>query len=241
MSRQGYRQDLAYIHDAGFTDFARNAAPGLLNIFKRQRVTRGLVLDLGCGSGRWAAELNGSGYQVWGVDQSRAMIRLARAIAPHSQFRTASLLRVPLPRCDAVTSIGECLNYTFDERNSSTEIHRLFRRIYRALRPGGVFLFDVAEPSRIPKHPERKWSEGRDWVILVHIEGAGNTLRRRIVTFRRTANSYRRAEETHSLQLYRAQDLIRILKQCGFRARRLTGYGAFRFPRGIAGVLAVKP
>ncbi|MBZ5610138.1 MAG: methyltransferase domain-containing protein [Acidobacteriia bacterium] len=240
---QGYRQDLAYIHDVGFTDFARNAAPGLLNILKRKHVADGLVVDLGCGSGRWTAQLIRAGYHVWGVDQSRAMIRLARGNAPRSKFKIGSLLRVELPRCDAVTSTGECLNYTFDERNSHAALLRLFRRVYRALRPGGVFVFDIAEPSRIPKTPERKWTEGRGWAILVHIEGnrSQKFLRRRIVTFRKLGSSYRRTCETHSLRLYRAQDLIRMLDRCGFRARQLSGYGSFRFPPGIAGVLAAKP
>ena len=74
---RGYREDLAYIHDSGFTDFARDAAPGLLAILRHNGVTGGLVVDLGCGSGRWARELTRAGYAVWGVDQSSAMIRIA--------------------------------------------------------------------------------------------------------------------------------------------------------------------
>ncbi len=240
---QGYRDDLAYIHDAGFTDFARDAAPGLLGILKRCGIRDGLVVDLGCGSGRWAAELNRAGYDVWGVDQSRAMIRLARKIAPRSNFRVGSLLEIELPLCDAVTSIGECLNYTFDQRNNSSALQRLFRSIYRALRPGGVFVFDIAEPARVPKIPERKWIEGRGWAILVHIEGDAKraVLQRRIVTFRKAGDAYRRSEETHSLSLYRARDLAGMLSRCGFRARKLAGYGDFRLPPGIASVVAVKP
>jgi len=112
----GYRKDLAYIHDAGFRDYALNAAPGLLQMLRKNGVTDGLVVDLGCGSGRWAAELNRAGYRVLGVDQSAAMIGLARKIAPNSRFKIASLLRASLPFCDAITSIGECLNYCFDAK-----------------------------------------------------------------------------------------------------------------------------
>ncbi|HYL35030.1 MAG TPA: methyltransferase domain-containing protein [Bryobacteraceae bacterium] len=240
---RGYRQDLAYIHDAGFTDYARNAAPGLLEILRRNGVKRGRVADLGCGSGRWARELNRAGYEVWGVDQSAAMIQLARRMAPRSEFKTGSLLRIALPACNAVTCIGECVNYTFDQRNSTRSLGQFFRRVFDALGPGGVFVFDFAEPARIPKTPERKWSEGRDWAILVSIQGdrRRHTLIRRIVTFRRTGARYRRAEEIHRLRLYRADDLVQELQQCGFRARKLARYGRFRFPPGIAGVLAIKP
>ncbi len=239
----GYREDLAYIHDAGFRDYALHAAPGLLEILRKNGVTDGLVVDLGCGSGRWAAELNRARYRVFGVDQSAAMIRLARKIAPDSTFKIASLLRTGLPSCDAITSIGECLNYCFDEKNSRTELIDLFKRAHRALRPGGVLLFDVAEPARIPRSmPQTKWIEGRDWSLFVSITGdrAHHTLQREIVCFRKKGKLYRRSQETHNLRLYRANDLARGLAQCGFSARRISGYGDFQFPPGIAGVLAIR-
>ncbi|MGD0224424.1 MAG: class I SAM-dependent methyltransferase [Terriglobia bacterium] len=81
---KGYEEDLAYVHDAGFRGYCLNAAPGLLRALKQNGITGGLVIDLGCGSGRWAHELNRAGYEVLGVDQSSAFIRLARRIAPQS-------------------------------------------------------------------------------------------------------------------------------------------------------------
>src|ERR1700739_3453490 len=108
---RGYRADLASIHDAAFSDYGQKAAPGLLRILRRSGINGGLVIDLGCGSGRWARELNRNGYVGLGGDQSPAFIRLARTVAPQSRFVCASLLRVKLPECDAVTSIGECFNY----------------------------------------------------------------------------------------------------------------------------------
>ncbi len=220
-----------------------NAAPGLLRLLRENGVTDGLVVDLGCGSGRWAAELNRADYRVLGVDQSAAMIGLARKIAPNSRFKIASLLRASLPFCDAITSIGECLNYCFDAKNSREELNKLFVRAHRALRPGGVFVFDVAEPARIPRSmPQTKWIEGPDWSLFVSISGdrVQNTLLREIVCFRKLGRQYRRSQETHNLRLHRASDLVQDLARCGFAARRIAGYGAFRFPPGIAGVLAIR-
>jgi hypothetical protein len=51
-----YREDLAYIHDVGFGDFALGSAPGILRILARNGIREGLVVDLGCGSGLWARE-----------------------------------------------------------------------------------------------------------------------------------------------------------------------------------------
>ena len=239
----GYGNDPAYIHDAAFSDYGRKATPGLLRILRRSGIKGGLVIDLGCGSGRWARELNRNGYAAVGIDQSRAFIRLAQKNAPQSRFVCASLFRVKVPQCDAVTSIGECLNYCFDRKAGKRELARLFARVHGALRPGGVFIFDVAEPSRIPEEaPRRTGSHGADWAVLVETSGdkRRQVLTRRIISFRKTGGRYRRSEEIHRLQLYKAAEIVTMLNRTGFHVTRLKAYGQFRLPAGIAAFLARK-
>ena len=89
-SIEAYKADLAYIHDVGFGDFAKNSAPGLLEILRQNGIKTGLVVDLGCGSGLWARELSDSGYGVLGVDISPAMIAIARKRVPEGEFETGS-------------------------------------------------------------------------------------------------------------------------------------------------------
>src|SRR5262245_43609273 len=57
-----YRNDLAYIQHRGFSEFARSASPGLLNIFRRAGITTGHVVDLGCGDGTWLRMLTQHGF-----------------------------------------------------------------------------------------------------------------------------------------------------------------------------------
>ena len=97
----GYQEDLAYTHDVGFGDFARNAAPGVLRLLRDRGVADGLVVDVGCGSGIWARELVDAGYDVLGIDQSAAMIDLARRRVPEAAFRRGSFVTTRLPVCDA--------------------------------------------------------------------------------------------------------------------------------------------
>ena len=52
-----YRDDLAYIHDAGFGGFARAAAPVLVETLRQAAIMNGLVIDLGCGSGILSHEM----------------------------------------------------------------------------------------------------------------------------------------------------------------------------------------
>jgi hypothetical protein len=46
-----YREDLAYIHDVGFGDYALESVPGILELLARTEIGEGLVVDLSCGSG----------------------------------------------------------------------------------------------------------------------------------------------------------------------------------------------
>jgi SAM-dependent methyltransferase len=244
-----YGTDLAYIHDVGFSSFATAAAPGVLAILRQHAIHRGLVIDLGCGSGIWARILNDAGYDVLGIDYSAAMIALARTKVPRATFRHGSYLTVPLPPCDAVTSIGECLNYLFD-RNPATQLDRLFVRVHAALRPGGIFAFDVLEPGQMPVgHVRKSHRTADDWTVLVEVEEDPDqsVLTRRITNFRRIGKLYRRSEEVHRLRLYQGRDLAESLRRAGFRVRLRRGYGDFRldrygeFPRRHAVIVAHKP
>jgi SAM-dependent methyltransferase len=235
-----YREDLAFINDAGFSDFTEGATPGVLTLLRRHGVPNGLVVDLGCGSGRFAAALGEAGYQVLGVDLSPAMIRLAKKRAPGARFMAGSLLDVEVPACDAVTAIGEIVNYQFDPKHSRTALSRLFRRVQRALRPGGVFVFDVAGPDRVPA---KYWDEGEDWAIHVEVDGNGKKrwMTRKIVCFRRSASgAYRRSEELHRMRLLDVEAVAAELDALGFQARVQDGYGRFRLYPGLRAVVARK-
>jgi len=233
----GYQSDLAYIHDAGFGDFARKSAPGLLAVLRRAGIRGGLVVDLGCGSGIWAAELTRRGYDVVGIDISSPMIKLARKRAPAARFIQASFLSAKLPSCDAVTALGEIFNYTFDGRNSLRQLARLFQRVHQALRPGGVFIFDIAEPGRALR---RAHAQGKDWAILFAAEASRNLLIRRMTAFRQVGKLYRRSEETHRLRLYRSSDIAADLRRAGFTVRLLRAYGRMPLPSGNAAFVATK-
>src|SRR5262245_9847041 len=114
LTKDGYRDDLAYIHDAGFGSVARAAAEVLCEALKRQLAIRGTVVDLGCGSGILAEAVADAGYDILGVDLSESMVALARQRVPRGRFRVESLLNADFPRCVAVASVGECFNYLFD-------------------------------------------------------------------------------------------------------------------------------
>ena len=110
--------------------------------------------------------------------------------------------------------------------------------------PGGVFVFDVAEPGQVTRAtPTRTFSEGGNWVVLVEKEEdrERETLTRRIVTFRKAGECYRRTDEVHRLQLYGAADIAARLRRAGFRVLVARGYGRYRLPKAHAAFVARKP
>ena len=242
MKQVAYKEDLAYIHDVGFGGFAEKSAPGVLNILSRGGISGGLVIDLGCGGGLWARQLVDAGYEVLGIDLSPHMIAIARERAPEATFRTASFFDVDFPRCAAITSLGECFNYLFDDRNRRSCLSRLFGLAYQALQPGGLLIFDVAEPGRAHTWDRRFW-KGRDWACLTEYDHdrRRNRLTRRMTTFRKVGLHYRRSEETHVQQLYRGAQLAADLRGIGFRVRTVRAYGNYPLQKAHVGLIARRP
>lgn len=240
-----YRNDLAYIHDAGCGDFATHAASVVVEALHEQGIERGLVIDLGCGSGLLAELLVAAGYEIEGIDISRAMVARARRRVPRARFHVGSFVTFRLPQSvAAVTAIGECVNYLFDPQATRAALNAVFTRIFDALLPGGLFLFDAAEPGRAPAmEPVRNHMEGAEWAVLsaAHEDRGRRLLTRHITSFRKVGRLYRRDHEVHRLRLYPRADLVAELGELGFRVRILRRYGRLSLPRGLVGYLARKP
>lgn len=219
-----YRDDLAYIHHAGFSEFAESAAPGVIALLRRHHVRR--VVEMGCGSGVLARELTRAGFHVHGFDASPSMIALARQTAPEARFGVGRFDEVAVPPCDAVVAMGEVLNYgTFDG----------VRRLVVSA-PARLLLFDVAERGAYPPCDEHR-SGGDDWSVIAIKESDGARLTRRVLTFRAGG---RRDEEVHHLELYDRAELTRLLRGCGFRVTIRRSYGTRRLPPGHAVYAAVR-
>jgi SAM-dependent methyltransferase len=235
-----YRGNLSRIHDEGFFELARSGAALLLETLERRGLERGLVVDLGCGSGILSNLVSRRGYGVLGIDLSEPMLALARKRAPRAEFKRGSFLRAALPQCVAVAGVGECFSYLFDRRNDDRALRELFRKVYLALSPRGILLFDMATPARVAASLH---VETRDWAVLVdgELDRERTILTRRITSFLREGTRFRREREVHRIRLVPPARVLRLLRGAGFRARLLRSYGRLRFPVGVAGYLGFKP
>jgi SAM-dependent methyltransferase len=215
-----YDEDLAYTHDRGFGHVAEDAARYVLTLLPE----RASVVELGCGGGITARRLTDAGHDVLGIDQSPALIALARERAPDARFTVGSFVSAPLPECDAVLAIGEVLNYLFDEGNTRAALPGLFARAHGALRAGGLLLFDLAGPGVLRGDGRRHFTAGPDWAVLVEYREQGDVLTRHITSFVERGAGYRRSEEVHRQRVYRPAEILPLLRAAGFTARNTRGY-----------------
>jgi SAM-dependent methyltransferase len=100
----------------------------------------GTVLDAACGTGRYAGMLADLGHEVIGVDQSGAMLDIARKKLPSARFLEGDLTALPLPgrSVDAVVC-ALALVHVPDLANA-------LREFARVLRPGGRLVISDVHP-----------------------------------------------------------------------------------------------
>lgn len=232
-----YAEDLAAIHAEAFETLAASATMTLLPHLPPAAAS-GRLLDIGCGAGPLIQRLAARGYRVWGLDISPALIRRAQERTPNAELICGSVLDVDLPAGSAAVAIGEVLNYaTVNEAHALT---RVFRNVFDALEPGGVFLFDLASPGRGGNG--RVFSEGGDWAVGMVATELDGRLIRRIATFRKVENgAWRRSDEEHHLRLWPVREVTERLVSVGFEAERLDGYHGASLPPAMHVYLARKP
>ena len=212
-----------------WSQFARRIASGVVRILQRKGVRTGTVVDLGCGPGTLAAHLSARGYQVIGIDRSQPMLSLAQVVAPTARFMAADLRQARLPAADAIVSTFDTLNYL----TRAQDLRRLFGRVARALRPGGVFLFDLLTPDELRRNPPEEHLAYRSAVAIVVVEikrrRRSGRIRHTITTLPRLATGTSRAVEIHEQRVFAPGPVEQWLRAAGFEVRRRPGYpGRFR-------------
>lgn len=111
------------------------------------------ILDLGCGRGRHAINLNKKGYQVTGIDLSEQAIATAREKAEklaldNIRFEVRDM-RDPLPeKFDAVVNLFTTFGYfKSDEENVS-----VLQSVKQMLKPGGIFVLDYLNAELVKEN-----------------------------------------------------------------------------------------
>ncbi len=208
----------------------------------------GLVLDLGCGTGKMTRLLQAAGYDMIGVDHSEEMLEIAREAdeevsgemeswedeevsgegAEHPilyllqdmrEFELYGTVRAVVCVCDSI-------NYILEE----SELLTVFRLVNNYLDPAGVFIFDLNTVYKYKEElGETTIAENREEGSFIwdnyYDEESGINEYDLTLYIREEDERYRRYEETHYQRAYELDTVKRLLAEAGLEF--VAAYDAF--------------
>lgn len=227
---------LAASYDRLTNDVDYGAVVAFYNqILERENLRPRTAVDLACGTGSVAMLLAEQGMKVTAVDLSEDMLTVAsekaRDMANPPLFVCQPLQALSLPRgVDLAVCALDSLDYITDPKDCAQAI----KRIYKALNPGGIFIFDVNTPEKLRAMDGQVFLDEDDDVYCVwrgEFDGQTNVCSYGMDIFQREGNSWQRSFEEHREYAYSQAQLTGFLKDAGFTHIEIYADRLFEAPR----------
>ncbi len=196
-------------------------------ILEREGLKPRTAVDLACGTGSVALLLAQKGLQVIGVDMSEDMLceafQKAQGMENAPMFICQALQNLRLLRgVDLAVCALDSLDYITDPADCQASIHR----IYKALNPGGCFIFDVNTPEKLRAMDGQVFLDEDDDVYCVwrgEFDEQSNICTYAMDLFQRRGENWERSYEEHREYAYSALQLKGYLKAAGFTSIEVYG------------------
>ena len=221
-------RDLAASYDRLTNDVDYEATVDFYNsILAREGLKPRTAVDLACGTGSVSAILARQGLQVIGVDMSEDMLAVAwekmADMENQPMFVCQKLQELRLLRgVDLAVCALDSLDYILDPADCKEAI----RRVYKALNPGGIFIFDVNTPEKLRAMDGEMFIDEDEDVYCVwrgEFDEESNICTYDMDLFQRQGQLWRRSFEEHREYAYSAEMLTKFLKEAGFTSIRVYG------------------
>lgn len=193
----------------------------LEGILKEYGVEDGLVLDLGCGTGKLTRLLAMDGYDMIGVDISEDMLEIAMEHQAEEGGEILYLLQDMREfelygTVRAVVSICDSMNYLMEYE----DLVQVFSLVNNYLDPNGIFVFDLNTPYKYQEVlGEQTIAENREegsfiWENYYDEEEAVNEYDLTLF-IREDDGRFRKYEETHYQRAYSLKTIKKALEEAG--------------------------
>ncbi len=185
------------------------------------------AVDLACGTGSVTLILAERGLQVTGVDMSEEMLIVASQKAADlenpPQFVLQKLQNLHLLKgVDLAVCALDSMDYILDPHECAQAI----KRVYKALNPGGVFIFDVNTPEKLKAMDGQIFLDEDDDVYCVwrgSFDEQTNICSYAMDLFQRQGSKWLRSFEEHEEYAYSSEQLTTFLRGAGFTGIEVFG------------------
>jgi len=215
----------------------RRRANYLVKLFRKSSVPVESVLDLACGTGTIACLLAEQGYDVIATDGSEEMLTQAMEKAAALPGRPPLFLHQTMPRLrlleqvDAAISTIDSLNYLTREK----DLRETFKRVYRWLKPGGQFIFDVNTPYKLRRMDRQMYTDETEDSFCVwrtFFSEKTQICTYQVDLFRLNEDgTWERDYEEHRERAWSEEQLREYLTEAGFEKVSVMGDLTMRLPK----------
>ncbi len=214
-------------------DYARVVA-FYQEILNREGLQPRTVVDLACGTGSVSVLLAKQGLRVTGVDLSEDMLSVAYSKALEMEnaplFVCQDLTRLKLPRG---VDLAVCALDSLDYITEPADCKKAISCVYKALNPGGCFIFDVNTPEKLRAMDGQVFLDEDDDVYCVwrgEFDEETNICTYGMDIFQRRGQLWERSGEIHQEYAYSQVQLTEFLKAAGFTDIEVFGDGRMEPP-----------
>ena len=213
----------------------------LLNAAVVHGIRPRVIVDLACGTGNTAIPWATRGRTVIGVDVSEAMLRVARRKSDRVRWVRQDLTSLRLDaQADLATCHFDALNHVLD----ADDLKRVFVGVFRILRPGGLFQFDLNTRYFLQwlSTSEKLFRVGRhSFTAYNAYDAASGIATFNQLWFVKQRRLYRKVLVSVRQRSYEDADLRRMLREAGLRLERVTVHRRLKSRPIRKLYLAVKP
>ena len=207
----------------------RKRAAYLDKLLRRCRPAVHTVLDLACGTGTISCLLAERGYEVIATDGSEEMLTQAMQKAGELEHPPLFLLQ-SMPRTrllepvDAAISTLDSLNYL----TRTKDLQETFKRVFRWLKPGGTFVFDVNSPYKLRRMDSQMYMDETEesfcvWRTFFSEKQQVCTYQVDLFQLQEDGETWYRDFEEHRERAWSEAELRQFLTEAGFQNIIITG------------------
>lgn len=203
----------------------------IISLLKDFSVEKGIVLELGCGTGRITKLLASHGFDMIGIDSSEEMLRIA---SEAKEFYEKDILYLNQDMREfelygtvaAVISVCDTLNYITEYE----ELVQVFKLVNNYLDPKGVFIFDLKTKKYFKDMGDYVYAENKEdtsliWENAYFEEECLNEYELTIFKKDRSTNQYEKYTEYHYQKAFTIEEVKRAIEESGMEY--IAAYKAF--------------